>query len=104
MSEKLYYTIGEVSQMFGINPSVLRFWEKEFPQLNPHKNAKGNRLYTSDEIELIRRIHHLTRECGYTLEGVREQLRTPNQLDEKMQLIETLTATRNFLQALKENL
>ena len=102
MTDKLYHPIGEVAQMLNVNPSLLRFWETEFPALKPHKNKKGTRFYTDDDIALLRQIHHLTRDCGYTLEGAREQLRLNNKLDDKMQLIQTLTETRQFLADLKE--
>ena len=104
MDNKLYHTIGEVAQMLNVNPSLLRFWEKEFPSIQPHKNSKGTRYYTDDDIALLRQIHHLTRDCGYTLEGAREQLRLDNKLDDKMQLIKTLTETRQFLASLKDYL
>ena len=104
MNDKLYYPIGEVAQMLNVRPSLLRFWETEFTEIKPHKNKKGTRFYTADDIELLKRIYHLTRNCGYTLDGVREQLRTNTQLDEKMQLVQTLTEVRQFLTALKETL
>ena len=75
MPDKLYYPIGEVAQMLNVNPSLLRYWETEFPSIRPHKNKKGTRYYTDDDIALLRQIYHLTRECGYTLEGARERLR-----------------------------
>ena len=87
MTDKLYHPIGEVAEMLNVNPSLLRFWETEFPALKPHKNKKGTRFYTDDDIALLRQIYHLTRDCGYTLEGAREQLRLNNKLDDKMQLI-----------------
>lgn len=104
MSDKLYYTIGEVSEMFNINPSVVRFWGKEFPQINPQKGARGVRRYSADSVEVIRRIYHLTRECGFTLNGAKEQLRTDGRLDEKMQLVQTLTQAKQFLLELKGQL
>lgn len=104
MTDKLYYSIGEVAQMLDVNPSLLRFWETEFSQIKPHKNKKGSRFYTAEDIELLKRIYHLTRDCGYTLEGVREQLRSNTKLDEKMQLVQTLTETKEFLLSLKEQL
>ena len=102
MTDKLYHPIGEVPEMLNVNPFLLRFWETEFPALKPHKNKKGTRFYTDDDIALLRQIYHLTRDCGYTLEGAREQLRLNNKLDDKMQLIQTLTETRQFLADLKE--
>ena len=104
MTEKLYHSIGEVSEMLGVNPSLLRFWETEFPALKPHKNKKGTRFYTDDDIALLHQIYHLTRDCGYTLEGARERLRQDNNLDDTVQLVKTLTETRQFLASLKEYL
>ena len=104
MNNKLYYSIGEVSRMLNVNSSLLRFWETEFPNLRPHKNKKGNRYYTEEDIALLRHIYHLTRDCGYTLEGAREQLRTRPVEDPKMEVIGRLTEVRNFLVELKETL
>ena len=72
MTEKLYHSIGEVARMLNVNPSVLRFWETQFPSIQPHKNKKGTRYYTDDDIAQLRQIHHLTRDCGYTLDGARD--------------------------------
>lgn len=104
MTDKLYYSIGEVSKMLDVNPSVLRFWETEIPDVRPHKNAKGTRQYTADDIALLKHIYHLTRDCGYTLDGVKEQLRHKETLDHDMQLVQTLTEARQFLVSLKKTL
>ena len=101
---KLYYTIGEAAAMLGVRTSVLRFWESEFDCLKPVKTSSGARNYTEHDIELLRRIHYLTRECGYTLEGAREQMRTRPVEDPKMQMINSLTDVRNFLISLKDML
>jgi DNA-binding transcriptional MerR regulator len=71
---KLYYSIREVSDMTGLKPHVLRYWESEFPALQPKKNRAGNRAYTEPDIELVRRIQHLVHEEKYTLEGARQVL------------------------------
>ena len=102
MNEKLYHSIGEVARMLNVNPSLLRFWETQFPSIKPHKNKKGTRYYTDDDIEQLRQIHHLTRDCGFTLDGAREQLRLDGKLDDTMQLIRTLPETRQFLADLTE--
>ena len=102
MNNKLYYSIGEVSRMLNVNSSLLRFWETEFPNLRPHKNKKGNRYYTEEDIALLRHIYHLTRDCGYTLDGVREQLRHTGPDDDRLAVVQTLTETREFLLSLKE--
>ncbi len=102
MDKKLYYTIGEVAEIVGEQPTVLRFWESEFKQIRPVKNKRGVRSYTEHDIDILRRIHHLTRECGYTLEGAREQMRTRPLEDPKMELINNLKEVRSFLTELKE--
>ncbi len=104
MDKKLYYSIGEVAGMLGVAPSVLRFWESEFDCIHPVKNRRGSRSYTEHDIELLRRIHYLTRDCGYTLEGAREQMRTRPVDDPKMELVRNLTEVRQFLVDLKETL
>lgn len=73
--EKLYYTIGEVAEMFSVNASLIRFWEKEFDVLKPKKSVKGNRLFTKADIENIRTIYHLVKEKGHTLQGARDALK-----------------------------
>lgn len=75
---KLYYTIGEVAEMFDVNTSLIRFWEKEFPSIQPKKNKKGNRLFTPKEIAKIDRIYSLVKEEGYTLEGAKKALKSKN--------------------------
>ena len=104
MGNKLYYSIGEVAAMLGVRTSVLRFWENEFDCLKPVKTSRGARNYTEHDIELLRRIHYLTRECGYTLEGAREQMRSRPVEDPKMEVVNNLTDLRNFLVELKETL
>ena len=102
--EKLYYSIGEVSSMLGEAPSVLRFWETEFDCIRPTKNRRGSRSYTARDIELLRRIQYLTRQCGYTLEGVREQLRQRPTDDPRLEVVRQLQEVRAFLVDLKEQL
>ncbi|MFM7721780.1 MAG: MerR family transcriptional regulator [Bacteroidota bacterium] len=81
--EKIYFSISEVAEMFDVNASLLRFWEKEFPQLQPRKNSKGNRIYTKKDIELFKRIHELVRVKGFTLEGAKNALRTKSNAEEE---------------------
>ena len=73
--EKLYYTIGEVAQMFNVNTSHIRFWSKEFDVIRPATNKKGNRLYTQADIENFKKIYHLVKEKGYTLKGAKSELK-----------------------------
>lgn len=72
--EKVFYSIGEVSEMFGVNPSLIRFWDKEFTTLRPTKNKKGNRLFTPEDLEHFRLIYHLVKEKGMTIKGARQLL------------------------------
>ncbi len=100
--EKLYYSIGEVAQMLDVNASLLRFWEKEFPSLRPVKNKKGDRSYTRQDIDLLRRILYLTRDCGFTLDGAREQLKGGSTPNKNIQIADRLTEVRSFLVELKD--
>ena len=73
--EKLYYSIGEVSEMFDVNTSLIRFWEKEFDIIKPHKNKKGNRLFTKEDVENFHIIYHLVKEKGMTLRGAQKKMK-----------------------------
>lgn len=75
---KLYYSIGEVADMFDVNTSLIRFWEKEFTAIRPKKNKKGNRMFTSKDILKIDQIYYLVKENGYTLEGAKKAMRNKN--------------------------
>ena len=102
--EKLYYSIGEVADMLAEPQSVLRFWETVFDEVRPVKNKRGVRSYTEHDISILQRIRHLTRDCGYTLEGAREQLRIRPLDDPKQEVINNLTNLRRTLVSLKETL
>ncbi len=77
--DRLYYRIGEVATLCGVAPSVLRFWETQFPQLRPTKGGTGQRLYRRRELDLALRIHQLVHIQGYTLSGARQALVQPDQ-------------------------
>lgn len=102
---KLYYSIGEVSQMFGVNTSLIRFWEKEFSIIKPKKNKKGNRLFTKKDVDNFHLIYHLVKERGFTLEGAKRKLRE-NRDDtlNQMEMLKSLKTIRRFLIDLKEEL
>jgi len=72
--DKLYFKIGEVSELLGVEPYVLRYWESEFPGLSPKKSGTGHRLYRRKDVELLLRIKHLLYEKRYTIEGARQSL------------------------------
>jgi len=79
LPEKRYYGIGEVANAFGVNTSLIRFWEKEFDVLQPKKNAKGNRKFTPQDIKNLQLIYHLVKERGFTLEGAKTHLKEERQ-------------------------
>ena len=100
LPDKLYYGIGEVSKAFNVNPSLIRYWEKEFDELNPKKNSKGTRRYSSIDIEKLQIIHHLVKEKGYTLEGAKDQLKILNKNFEIIKKLEKIKA--NLINIKKE--
>lgn len=73
---KLYYSIGEVSELFGVSASLLRYWESEFNLLKPQKNQKGDRRYTKKDITQLEEIYTLVKERGFTLDGAKKELRS----------------------------
>lgn len=72
---KLYYSIGEVADMFSVNTSLIRFWEKEFPALKPKKGNNGNRKFSPQEVLELQKIYHLVKEKGFTLKGAKQALK-----------------------------
>ena len=103
--EKLFYSIGEVAQMFNVSVSSIRYWEKEFDILKPKKNKKGNRMFTKKDVDNLRIIYHLTKERGFTLEGVKKKLRE-NKADtiDNIKIISHLKNIRKFLVEFREEL
>ena len=99
---KIYYSIGEVAQMFGITESTLRFWEKEFPQLTPKKAGRNVRQYRKEDIETVKLIYHLVKERGMTLPGARQRMKD-NREDtlRRFELAERLKAIREELMNMK---
>lgn len=102
--QKKYYSIGLVAEMFKVNVSLIRFWEKEFDILMPKKNGKGDRHFRPEDIKNLKMIHHLLREKKYTIEGAREFLKQNNKADENFSVIEQLKKTQLFLNELKLSL
>jgi DNA-binding transcriptional MerR regulator len=103
--EKLYYSIGEVSEMFNVAPSLIRFWESEFEIIQPKKNRKGNRQFTKEDIDNVRTIYHLVKEKGFTLQGAKEMLKNDSQaVRDKMEMIESLRKVKQFLLEVRDKL
>jgi DNA-binding transcriptional MerR regulator len=103
--EKLYYSIGEVAEIFNVAPSLIRFWESEFDIIKPKKNRKGNRQFTKEDIENVRTIFHLVKEKGFTLQGAKEMLRNDNDgVRDNLGMIDSLRDVRRFLVQLRDKL
>lgn len=81
--QKLYYSIGEVAAMFGVNTSLIRFWEKEFDIIKPSKTKKGNRMFSAEDVENFKKIFILVKGEGYTLQGAKEKLKNSIVSDKK---------------------
>jgi DNA-binding transcriptional MerR regulator len=100
--EKSYFKIGEVAAFMQVNVSMIRFWEKEFPQIKPSKTAKGERRYTKADIQLLQQIYHLVKVEGYTLQGAKEKLNL--EIKDKQQIIQKLIDLKKYLTELKSTL
>ena len=104
-TKKLFYKISEVAEMFSVNISAIRFWEKEFDILKPKKNKKGNRLFTPKDIKNIQIIYHLLKERGFTVEGAKKKLKE-NKTDtiDNIEIVTHLKEIKGFLVNLREEL
>jgi len=88
LPEKFYYKIGEVAEVFKVNTSLLRFWEKEFKMLHPKKDKNGNRLYTKKDVEIFQQIHFFVKEKGYTLDGAKQKMKEKKGSNQESELTE----------------
>lgn len=105
LPEKLYYSIGEVAKAFDVNQSLIRFWNKEFDVLKPKKNAKGNRMFTPEDIKNLKLIYHLVKERGFTLDGAKAHLKdNKKKALNKYDIISKLEAIKSELVALKNSI
>ncbi len=102
---KLYYSIGEVSEMFDVSKSLIRYWESEFSILKPHKNSKGDRRFTKQNIEQLELIYHLVKEKGFTLDGAKKEIRQNKaKLHRRKKVIDALEKVKTGLLDLKEKI
>lgn len=102
---KLYYSISEVAEMFGVNESLLRFWEKEFPQLTPKKGGRGVRQYRKEDIETLKLIYHLVKERGMTLPGARQRMKDNKEATlRNFEIVDRLKSIREELLGMKNAL
>ena len=108
MVEKLYYSMGEVTEMFDVEPSLIRYWCSQFNCLRPKRNAKGNRLFTPQDIEKLKRIRHLLKEKKMTIEGAQKAMRKRNieaeSQDSDIELLEQLQSLRAMLVEMRESI
>jgi DNA-binding transcriptional MerR regulator len=103
--DKRYYSMGEIAKAFDVNQSLIRFWDKEFDILKPKKNAKGNRLFTPEDVKNLQLIYHLVKERGFTLEGAKVHLKEGQQKTlDKFEIIRKLEAVKAQLLSVKNEL
>ena len=102
---KRYYSIGEVAKAFDVNASLIRFWDKEFDNLKPKKNAKGNRMFTPEDVKNLQLIYHLVKERGFTLEGAKTHLKEGQKKTlDKFDIITKLESIKTQLTNIKNQL
>jgi DNA-binding transcriptional MerR regulator len=103
--DKLFFKIGEVCEIVGLEPYVLRFWESEFPNLAPQKSKSGHRVYKRKDVEMVFRIKELLYERGYTIPGARKQLsrRRMTREDRERMLVSVCKELREILTLLRRN-
>lgn len=104
LPEKRYYTIGEVAKAFDVNPSLLRFWEKEFEEIQPKKKESGTRKYTPENVLTLQYIFHLVKEKGMTIQGAKKQIKLRKEGSSKQVILSKLEQIKSTLESLKENL
>ncbi|WP_294822678.1 MerR family transcriptional regulator [uncultured Flavobacterium sp.] len=105
LPEKRYYSIGELAKAFDVNASLIRFWDKEFDILKPKKNAKGNRMFTPEDVKNLQLIYHLVKERGFTLDGARVHLKEGQKKTlDKFEIIRKLETIKTNLLNLKNEL
>ena len=104
--EKLYYTISEAAEQLGENVYLVLFWSNSFPKyLKPKRNAKGNRLFTAEDLDTLRQIHLLVKEQGMTLDGAAKRLAADRKaVDGRVRTLETLKEIRRQLVQVKKGL
>lgn len=102
-AEKLFFSIGEVSEIFNINASTIRFWEKEFDTINPRKNNKGKRFYTQEDINQIGLIYHLVKERGMTLKGADKRIKeNKKEIEDTYEIVKKLQNIKKYLLEIKD--
>jgi DNA-binding transcriptional MerR regulator len=102
---KLYHSIGEVAEMFKVNASLIRFWEKEFDIINPTKTSNGKRMFTQQDIDNIALVHHFVKERKLTLEGARQKIKeNRTDAEHNLNVVQSLKKIRGMLLEIKDSL
>lgn len=102
---KMYYSIGELAKMFNVNTSLIRYWDKEFDIIKPHKNKKGNRLFTQKDVDNFHLIYHLVKERGMTLAGAKKKIKDNKESTEQNFLVvKKLKEIREYLLSIKSEI
>ena len=102
---KRYYSIGELAKAFDVNASLIRFWHKEFDILKPKLKAKGNRMFTPEDVKNLQLIHHLLKERGFTIEGAKIHLKEGQRKTlDKFEIIAKLKTIKAQLNTIKNQL
>jgi DNA-binding transcriptional MerR regulator len=102
---KLLYSMGEVTEMFDVNASLIRYWESKFDCIKPHKNKKGNRMFTPSDVENLKLIYHLVKEKGMTLEGANNTMkRRGKSVKRDVSILERLQNIRAMLVEVRNSL
>ena len=105
MADKLFYSMGEVAEMFDVNTSLIRHWESQFSILRPKRNKKGNRLFSPEDVENLKMIYHLVKERGMTLPGARQRMKDNKEATlRNFEIVERLKSIREELIGMKESL
>lgn len=104
-SRKLFFTMGEVTEMFDVKPSLIRYWEANFDTLRPRKNNKGNRMFTPKDVDTLKLIYHLVREKGMTIAGANKYIKeNRNSADRDVQILDHLARVRTELLAIRQEI
>ena len=104
--EKLYYTIGEAAEILGESTSLVRFWSNSFPRyIKPKRNAKGNRLFTQEDMDCLKQVHLLVKEQGLTLEGASKKLAAERKkIDGRVKALDSLKEIKRQLSEVRKSL
>ena len=103
MAEKLYFKIGDVADRYGVNPSLIRYWEQEFEIIKPKKSKGGTRLFTRKDVDNFEIIYHLVKEKGMTIQGAKAFMSRQEKTEstDKLTVINTLKRTKEMLTEVK---